>query len=161
MPEFAYWNFLKRCIYEFSATISCHTFPYHLLFVILLIRNLTGKSKLSTRTVILSKICNRVEVFFIKHLLNSHFQKQYRQYRRDEERYIAKRDRVLKDRLDRANGSNEAKNYLYELLNLQSNMNITLKVYETTEEEMRHSILATILQEATDIWNLLDPAHID
>uniref|UniRef100_A0A1I7VJP4 DUF3848 domain-containing protein n=1 Tax=Loa loa TaxID=7209 RepID=A0A1I7VJP4_LOALO len=87
--------------------------------------------------------------------------KQYRQYRRDEERYIAKRDRVLKDRLDRANGSNEAKNYLYELLNLQSNMNITLKVYETTEEEMRHSILATILQEATDIWNLLDPAHID
>lgn len=88
-------------------------------------------------------------------------QKKYREYRLDEERYIMKRDRILKDRLDRSNGSNEAKNYLYELLDLQSNMNITLKVYETKEEEMRHSMLINVLQEATEIWNLLDPAHID
>ncbi|VDN87803.1 unnamed protein product [Brugia pahangi] len=40
-------------------------------------------------------------------------------------------------------------------------MSITLKVYETREEEMRHYILATVLREATKIWNLLDPAHID
>uniref|UniRef100_A0A0R3RNE8 DUF148 domain-containing protein n=1 Tax=Elaeophora elaphi TaxID=1147741 RepID=A0A0R3RNE8_9BILA len=88
-------------------------------------------------------------------------QKQYRQYRQAEERYIAKRDRILKDRLERSNGSAAAKNYLHELLDLQSNMNITLKLYEKKEEEMRHAILAEVLQEATEIWNSLDPAHID
>ncbi|KAK6114238.1 hypothetical protein QQG55_56920 [Brugia pahangi] len=87
--------------------------------------------------------------------------KKYREYRLHEERYIKQRDQVLRDRLDQVNGSNAAKNYLYELLDLQSNMSITLKVYETREEEMRHYILATVLQEATKIWNLLDPAHID
>ncbi|CAG9536836.1 unnamed protein product [Cercopithifilaria johnstoni] len=87
--------------------------------------------------------------------------KEFRQYRLDEERYIVKRDRILRDRLDRSNGSDAAKNYLYELLDLQSNMNITLKAYEIKEEEMRHSILFDILKEATEIWNLLDPAHID
>ncbi|VBB30096.1 unnamed protein product [Acanthocheilonema viteae] len=87
--------------------------------------------------------------------------RQYRQYRLDEERYIVKRDRILRDRLDRSNGSNAAKNYLYELLDLQSNLNITLGLYNSKEEEMRHSIFIDVLQEATEIWNLLDPANID
>ncbi|VDM91389.1 unnamed protein product [Litomosoides sigmodontis] len=86
---------------------------------------------------------------------------QYHQYRLDEEQYIAKRDRILRDRLDGSNGSDAAKNYLRKLLDLQSNMDITLKAYETAEEEMRHSVLFDVLQEATELWNLLDAAHID
>lgn len=58
-------------------------------------------------------------------------------------------------------GSDEARNYLYELLDLQSDMNVTFKVYEMREEEMRHLIPPTILKEATKIWNSLDPAHIN
>uniref|UniRef100_A0A8R1XUH1 SXP/RAL-2 family protein Ani s 5-like cation-binding domain-containing protein n=1 Tax=Onchocerca volvulus TaxID=6282 RepID=A0A8R1XUH1_ONCVO len=87
--------------------------------------------------------------------------KEYRQYRLSEERYIEKRDRILRKRLDKTNGSDIAKKFLYELLDLQKNMDITLKMYEAAEEEMRNSLTITVLREATKIWNSLDPAHIE
>ncbi|KAM3727968.1 Uncharacterized protein ACO02O_04585 [Dirofilaria immitis] len=75
--------------------------------------------------------------------------RDYRVYRLAEERYIEKRDQVLRDRLERTNCSDVAKNFLYELLDLQKNMDITLKMYEAAEEEMRNSISITMLREAT------------
>ncbi|VDO41654.1 unnamed protein product [Onchocerca flexuosa] len=87
--------------------------------------------------------------------------KEYRQYRLKEERYIEKRDQILRSRLDKINGSDVAKKYLYELLDLQKNMDITLKMYETAEEEMRNSLTISALREATKIWNSLDPAHVE
>lgn len=106
----------------------------------------------------------RLKIFAKYYFLNlkilGRLQKQYRKYRLSEERYIDKRYRILRDRLDKSNGTDAAKNFLYDLLDLQSNMNITLKVYETKEEELRDSILAAELHEATEIWNSLDPADI-
>ncbi|MCP9265298.1 hypothetical protein DINM_020560 [Dirofilaria immitis] len=75
--------------------------------------------------------------------------RDYRVYRLAEERYIEKRDQRC------------SKEFLYELLDLQKNMDITLKMYEAAEEEMRNSISITMLREATKVWNSLNPAYID
>ncbi|VDN36337.1 unnamed protein product [Gongylonema pulchrum] len=85
----------------------------------------------------------------------------YKQYLEEEFQYLATRFAVLKGRLDKAEGSEAAKNFLYELLALQHNLNISLGDYEEREESMRHEIPQYVLQEATTIWNSLKPMYID
>ncbi|VDK33845.1 unnamed protein product [Gongylonema pulchrum] len=90
----------------------------------------------------------QVEELFEKHL-------------EKEAAFQQKRYNVLTSRLEEADGSDEAKKVLLNLLKLQQNMDIPLEQYERETREIMEKQPREVQNEASQVWNSIHPDKIE